>query len=78
MTSYGWLCDRIKALHLLARSFTDMGVLRAIGELTAEYEASIAKERIRTRAYYLWEREGRPHGRDIDNWRQAEREMLLH
>jgi hypothetical protein len=55
-----------------------MGVLKAIGELTAEYEASIAKERIRTRAYYLWEREGRPHGRDIDNWRQAEREMLLH
>jgi hypothetical protein len=32
------------------------------------------KQRIRERAYELWEREGRPHGRHIDHWMQAERE----
>ena len=26
---------------------------------------------IRETAYYLWEREGRPHGRDRDHWLQA-------
>ena len=32
-------------------------------------------ERIRQRAYSLWERDGRPHGRQIDHWLQAEREL---
>lgn len=31
---------------------------------------------IRERAYLLWEREGRPDGRHIDHWLQAERELL--
>jgi hypothetical protein len=29
-------------------------------------------ERIRTRAYHLWEDEGRPQGRDTDFWERAE------
>ena len=33
------------------------------------------KQRIRERAYELWEREGRPHGRHVDHWMQAEREV---
>lgn len=32
------------------------------------------KQRIRERAYELWEREGRPHGRHVDHWMQAEQE----
>ena len=32
------------------------------------------KQRIRERAYELWEREGRPHGRHMDHWVQAEQE----
>jgi len=32
-------------------------------------------ERIRRRAYEIWEREGRPHGRDEEHWRQAEAEL---
>lgn len=32
--------------------------------------AEIAK-----RAYAIWEREGRPHGRDFDHWLAAEREV---
>ena len=29
------------------------------------------EERIRTRAYHLWESEGQPHGRDADYWERA-------
>jgi len=32
-------------------------------------------ERIRQRAYSLWERDGRPHGRQMAHWLQAEREL---
>ena len=32
-------------------------------------------ERIQRRAYELWESEGRPTGREHDNWLQAEREI---
>jgi Protein of unknown function (DUF2934) len=30
------------------------------------------ENRIRERAYKLWEENGRPHGRDADFWQQAE------
>jgi hypothetical protein len=32
-------------------------------------------ERIRERAYHLWEQEGRPHGRDVEYWERA-RELV--
>jgi hypothetical protein len=32
-------------------------------------------EGVRERAYRIWENEGRPHGRDLDHWLQAEREV---
>jgi hypothetical protein len=32
-------------------------------------------ERIRQRAYEIWEREGRPEGREQAHWEQAEREI---
>lgn len=31
-------------------------------------------ERVRSRAYELWEKEGRPEGRDKEHWSQAETE----
>ena len=31
--------------------------------------------RISLRAYELWERHGRPQGRDLDDWLEAEREI---
>jgi hypothetical protein len=34
-------------------------------------------ERIRTRAYLLWEQEGRPHGRDQEHWQEAERQLAV-
>ena len=33
------------------------------------------KRWIQDRAHALWEREGRPHGRDAQHWSQAEREI---
>jgi hypothetical protein len=32
-------------------------------------------QRVRLRAYLIWEREGRPQGRDAEHWRQAEHEV---
>src|ERR1700719_1432722 len=32
-------------------------------------------DRVRTRAYEIWEREGRPHDRHQEHWRQAESEI---
>jgi hypothetical protein len=32
-------------------------------------------DRINERARQLWEREGRPHGRDLDHWQKAEDEL---
>lgn len=33
-------------------------------------------DRIRARAYEIWEREGRPEGREHRHWDQARREIL--
>ena len=33
------------------------------------------QQRIQQRAYELWEKEGRPQGRDHAHWQQAEREL---
>lgn len=30
---------------------------------------------IAERAYHIWQEQGRPHGRDLDHWLQAEREI---
>ncbi|MGE5271694.1 MAG: DUF2934 domain-containing protein [Thiohalocapsa sp.] len=32
-------------------------------------------ERIRERAYEIWEREGRPEGKSVEHWMQAEAEV---
>ena len=39
-------------------------------------QAGDREERIRRRAYELWEAEGWPHGREQDHWAQAERELM--
>jgi hypothetical protein len=33
------------------------------------------EQRIRERAYQIWEAEGRPDGRGFEHWRQAQEEM---
>ena len=34
-------------------------------------EVRITDERVRLRAYHLWEQDGRPHGRNDEYWRRA-------
>lgn len=34
------------------------------------------ESRVRERAYALWERDGKPHGRSVDYWLKAERELM--
>jgi len=33
------------------------------------------ERQIRERAYQIWEREGRPHGKSVEHWLQAEAEI---
>jgi len=35
----------------------------------------ITSECIAARAYSLWEQQGRPHGRDLELWLQAEKQL---
>lgn len=35
------------------------------------------EDRVRQRAYEIWEREGCPDDQDLDHWLQAEREMTV-
>ena len=37
--------------------------------------SGISEDVIRTRAYLIWEREGRPTGRDYEHWVQAQIEL---
>jgi hypothetical protein len=32
-------------------------------------------EKMRNRAYQIWENKGRPHGRDLEHWLEAEGEL---
>ena len=36
----------------------------------------VSKAEIAKRAHEIWEREGRPQGRDLDHWLAAERDTL--
>lgn len=35
----------------------------------------VTHDQISERAYYLWHEQGRHHGRDLDHWLLAEREL---
>jgi DUF2934 family protein len=41
-----------------------------------EHRVNPAEDRIRQRAYELWEQSGRPEGSEMDFWLQAEREIV--
>jgi hypothetical protein len=43
---------------------------------TQTYESAI-EDLIRNRAYEKWESAGRPMGRDVEFWHEAEEELLL-
>lgn len=37
---------------------------------------SMNEQKIREYAYTIWQREGCPHGRDLDHWLAAERQIM--
>jgi hypothetical protein len=39
--------------------------------------AGVSEERVRARAYEIWLQEGRPQGREIGHWQQAEAELAV-
>jgi len=39
--------------------------------------SSFPDEKIRQRAYLIWERKGRPENNELDNWLEAERELKM-
>ncbi len=41
----------------------------------AKASLTISHGQIAKRAYEIWERRGRPTGRDVENWKEAEREL---
>jgi hypothetical protein len=41
----------------------------------AKATTAILPDRIAARAYEIWQANGRPVGRDLDHWFQAEREL---
>lgn len=46
------------------------------GPVGYERQAEAVMERIRARRHDLWERAGRPEGREAEFWRQAETEVV--
>ncbi|RJP27372.1 MAG: DUF2934 domain-containing protein [Candidatus Omnitrophota bacterium] len=47
---------------------------------TDKKETSVGSEKffveVQKKAYYLWEKEGKPQGKDWDIWLKAEKEVL--
>jgi hypothetical protein len=71
---------RLRAIRPMARE-TPPGYLRAMRKklpipVPMPTRALPLREEIEHRAYEIWEREGRPAGRDIEHWFAAERQLL--
>jgi Protein of unknown function (DUF2934) len=71
-----------KTTKVATRTATRKTAPAAIGGKSAAWTACAVtrhgidlQARIRQRAYELWERDGRPEGRDHAHWHQAEREI---
>lgn len=43
--------------------------------MSADEQSLAREEQVRARAKAIWEREGRPEGRELDHWHQAEQEV---
>ncbi len=41
----------------------------------ADKDSEAVRQRTAARAYAIWESEGRPHGRDVQHWNQAQAEI---
>jgi hypothetical protein len=75
---------KIEQARRIASTITDQTTLERLRAWVEELKQSLrqrlgarrAKEEIKARARELWERNGRPAGRDLEFWLQAEAEMI--
>lgn len=70
----------LPAMLVLFVPLTPAGSLHIIGTEkcrtgTAQMVGINLEARIRERAYEIWEREGRPHGKHLEHWRRAKQEV---
>lgn len=63
-----------KALDQASQAGEVINRLRKLLITESEMEAE-QQHAIRERAYSLWERDGRPHGQDLEHWLRAEAEI---
>ena len=75
---------KIEQARRIASTITDQTTLERLRAWVKELKQSLrqrlgarrAKEEIKARARELWEQNGRPAGRDLEFWLQAEAEMI--
>ena len=74
--------QKIAQVSRIVSSITDQTTYERLSGLLEKLRAKLRqimvarreREAIRRRAHQLWEQEGRPSGRDLEFWLQAERE----
>jgi hypothetical protein len=75
------LLEKADKYREFARWVTDSETVQRILSLTEELKqraramAKPSEDQIRKRAHELWERAGKPDGRDEEFWHQAEKEL---
>jgi hypothetical protein len=47
-----------------------------MSEVQEPANVAAVRKQVEDRAYALWESQGRPHGRDVEDWLQAETEIM--
>jgi transcription initiation factor TFIIIB Brf1 subunit/transcription initiation factor TFIIB len=79
MKRAGELRQQAEGYRRLKRQISDPRMVKALCQLAGEYEMTASelekRQHIRERAHEIWIERGRPHGRDIEHWLAAEREL---
>jgi predicted patatin/cPLA2 family phospholipase len=76
MKRAGELRQKAERYRRVNRQISDPVAERAICDLAAEFEMTAAELEKRHHAHEIWMEQGRPTGRDMENWLAAEREVV--
>ena len=49
----------------------------SVAQTLQNIEKELLREKILERAYFIWEKKGRPSNTELENWVQAEREITV-
>jgi hypothetical protein len=79
MKRAGELRQQAERYRQLRKQISDPAAVQAICDLAGEFEVTAAgperRHHIRERAHETWVERGRPEGRDVEFWLEAEREL---